>query len=106
MSDYFCLACKKRFSNDTDWNLHGCNPVFKMVDGKLSNEVSEVLQLKPTRWGRFKDRLLSVDISWWLAASGILIMNWVFIAHFKFSFVEGIFEGFGIGLAIPRLLNR
>lgn len=94
-----------RFDKDAEFDQHPCNPVFKMVDGKLTAEVSEVLKLKRTRWGRFMDKLFSMDISFGLAVIGLTIVNGVIVGHFGFTIKEAVLEGLGIGLAIPRLIK-
>lgn len=103
--DYFCLSCRSRFDNEPDWDAHPCNPIFKMIDGRLTVEVSEALQMKRTRWGRFKDRLFELDISFGLAVIGLIIVNFILIRHVNLNFVESFFEGLGIGFAIPRLIK-
>lgn len=108
MTEYkriLCLACKTRFEDDADFYRHPCDRVFKMKDGKLSAEVSKALKMKSTRWGRFIDKILSRDIGFGLACAGLIIANAVCVIHFKFSLKEIMVEGFGLGLAIPRLLS-
>lgn len=103
--EFFCLACKTRFENEMQCNDHGCFHGFMMIDGKLSIELSDVLKLKRTRWRRFCDKFWSIDWSWGLAFSGVVVINMVLLPHFHLSFGETIIESFALGLALPRLIK-
>lgn len=105
LNEFFCLCCKARFDSDEDFNKHGCNPMFKMARGIITVELSEIIQLKRTRWGRFCEKFWSIDWGWGLAFMGLLIMNMVLTRHMNLTFSEAIVEGLALGFAIPRLIK-
>ena len=106
MSKFFCLSCRNHFdSNPVEIPGHVCSPMFTMVEGNLTVELSLALNMKPTRWGRFCARLWSLDISWGLAFMGLVVMNCVLIRHIDLTFTEALLESFALGFAIPRLLK-
>ena len=105
MSDYSCLCCGAHFNNEDDACKHPCSKAFRIKNGIISIEMSQVTGLKQTRWGRFKDRLFSLDISWGLAFMGLVVMNCVLIRHIDLTFTESFIESLSLGFAIPRLLK-
>lgn len=105
MSEYHCLCCDANFDNEDDALKHPCNKAFRMKNGVISIEMSKFTGLKRTRWGRFVDRVLELDIAWGLAFMGIVVMNCVLIRHINLTPTEAIIESLSLGFAIPRLLK-
>lgn len=107
VNEFVCLACSARFDNEADFYSHinPCNPVFKMTNGTITVELSEAIQMKRTRWGRFVHRFWELDFGFGLAFMGLVVMNVVLMHHLNLTFGEGIIEGLAFGFAIPRLLK-
>lgn len=105
MSEFCCLCCDDHFINAEDASQHKCIPGFMMKNGVISIELSQVTGLKRTRWGRFQDKLLSIDIGWCLAFMGLVVMNCVLVRHINMTLTECFIESLSLGFVIPRLLK-
>lgn len=105
MSDFACLCCGSHFDNPEDAAKHPCNHSFMMKNGVISIEMSKFTGLKRTRWGRFQDKILSMDIGWGLAFMGLVIVNMFVVLHMNLSTWPAIIESLSVGFAIPRLLK-
>ena len=104
---FLCLWCKGTFDCEKELMSHDhpCDPRFRMIDGTITVELSEAINMKCTRWGRFVDAILSVDIGFGLAFMGLVLMNCVLIRHIDLTFTESLIESLSLGFAIPRLLK-
>ena len=105
MSEFHCLCCSAHFDDAQSASEHPCKQSFMMKNGVISIEMSKFTGLKRTRWGRFVDRLLSMDIGWGLAFMGLVVMNCVLVRHIDLTFAESLIESLSLGFAIPRLLK-
>lgn len=94
---YFCMECKKGPFTPDNIAEHGCLAPFKIME-------SIITCTKKPVW-RFIDRILSWDISYWLAFTGLVTMNAILIGHIGLSYKECLLEAIGFGFAIPRLLK-
>lgn len=105
MSEYHCLCCNANFDNEEDAAKHPCNKAFRMTNGTITIEMSKFTGLKRTRWGRFIDKLLSMDIGWGLAFMGLVVVNMFLVRHMNLSTWPALIESLAIGFAIPRLIK-
>lgn len=104
---FFCLWCKGSFESEQDImaHTHPCDPMFKMMNGTITVELSETIKMKRTRWGRFMDKIFSWDISFGLAFMGLVIVNAIVMTKLGLNFKLSLVEGLAFGFAIPRLLK-
>lgn len=105
MTEFHCLCCSANFDNAQAAREHPCKQSFMMKNGVISVEMSNFTGLKRIRWGRFVDKLLSMDIAFGLAFMGLVVMNCVLIRHINLTFTESLIESLSLGFAIPRLLK-
>lgn len=94
---FFCMECKRGPFSVDEILQHGCIPPFNFIENTITCTKKSV-------W-RFIDRILSWDISYWLAFTGLVTMNAVLIGHIDLSYKECLLEAIGFGFAIPRLLK-
>lgn len=106
MKKIFCLSCRKRFDTDQGFSDHPCSSIFKMTDGLITIEMSESTGQKLTRWERFIDFILSLDIECGLAFMGGVIINVILLPHFHLSLGETILESASLGFLLMRLLRK
>lgn len=104
---FLCLWCNGSFDSEEQMikHTHPCPPEFRMINGTITVELSEAIQMKRTRWGRFLDQLFLMDIGWGLAFMGLVVMNCVLMRHINLTFTESLIESLSLGFAIPRLLK-
>lgn len=100
MSLKFCNNCKSPVFGGAPGNT--CPFCFSDTVEFITIELKKT---KLTRWQKFCDWFWDLDISYFLSITGLLLVNSIFLHHFKFQIWESLPEAFGLGLAIDRILK-
>ena len=90
--EYFCLLCNEVQPEGAPFK-HEC-PREAVIRKRV-----------PSRWERFCNWFWDLDIVFFLATGGGLLVNGIFTHHFQYSPMESILQGLGFGFLLGRLVR-
>lgn len=90
--EFFCLLCHEVQPEGGEFQ-HSC-PKEAVIPKRV-----------PTRWARFCNWFWDLDHTFFLATCGGLAINAVFTHHFKYTPLESIIQGLGVGFLLGRIVR-
>jgi len=90
--EFICLLCSEIQQEGAPF-LHDC-PREAVIPKRVQ-----------TRWQRFHCWFWSLDLTYFLATGGALLISGIYTNHFNYSLTEGIFHGLGSGFVIGRVIR-